>query len=537
MRARFLLPALLLLTTTTVAVRAQTPPSPTTVMARAGEAKVTRAELDRFLHKYYAKTCLEQLINQSLLTLEASRRGVAVPEKDVVARLEEVKRAAGSGYKTNLDAEGITEDAFRDRLRYGLLAEAVLKARWPIKAEDLTQYTITVARLQTENTAKALIREAKVSNGQNFDILCLQQSIDKERTRIDNMQRVDFPAMYAALARSGITREKQISNPIEANGFWLVMRLEKVRSPDMLSPTQREQATRKVLAFRGPRLLPALRKEYKLDYPVSIASLSEDMRLPTSTVVATITGKGGDDSYTKADVTTFAYSYFARSALEKLIDRNILEQEAGRAQVSVSDAEVNQRVGAIKEGPAGSAYQSALDTEGITDAAFRERVHFTILGEKVFDKLHPATNRDLERFTVRYIQFRTQQQAQEAIRLLQSGQARFEQLHQSQYALNARRNPFVQPKIFFNLDNPRIVEYVQKLQAPAVVPEPIEDKPYWLVLTLEGRFGPDTLSAKERDSILRRLRTARMGGMVDELRKQYPVQYVVPVSALLSVGK
>jgi len=498
-----------------------------TVVARVGEASITHGALKAQLLKYYGKTAVEQLVDRSVLRQEGARYQVAVTDAEIDARVATLKKGVEARFQEALDAAGLTPDGFREQVRYTLLAEKVLKAKWPVRPQDLVKLTFRYARLRTDREAKTVIQEAR--NGVDFAFLVLQRSMDKRNGGLyEKILRIDNPAMYR-LASEANLRVNQVSpQPIPAGGSYIVLKLEGVSDPAQTSAAERERDTQRIYAFRMMGLMPSSRKRYKIEAPAVVSLPAADAK-PEDGVA-----KVGAESITRKALLVHLFDYFGRGALEQLVDRSGLTQEAARLGVKLTEAELNARVEETKKAAGSSFAETALGVEGITEDAWRERLRYVVLAEKVVDAKAPAGPEDLQRLTVRFVRANNRADAEAILKQIQSG-AMLEQIAQQRMLTTG----ILQPRAFLRVEVPSVFKAITEASlAPGqVLEQPVQLANAWLVVKLEGRFGPETMTIQERQAALRKLRSSRMDGILNGIRKQYAVEYRVPIQALAAEAR
>lgn len=536
--------ALLLGTLLAAAASAQAPATDESVVAQVGAQKVTLGQLRQQLLKYYGRNSVEQLINRSVMRQEAARLKVEVPDSAIAARLAEVKKAGGAEAQAALDAQGVTDEILKERIRTDLIAEGVLDKKWPVRDADLVRLSVRYARLQTERVARDLIQEAQVSRGRNFELLVLQRSIDKENGGLvqpDPFLRIDNPPMFKltdeAIRSQGLAAGQITRRPVPSKNYWLVIKLEKYLPADTLKTEERTRAVQRIRAARMPALLPASRRRYKVEQPVPVAQLIADGKQSPDTVLAKVTPLGEDasagETVSYGAVRRLLLENYGKLALEQLVDRAMITQLAAKVNATVSDAEVDSRVATAKKGTGEKAFQDALTLEGITEDAWRERVRYTYLAEKTVNTRAPLSQNDLVRLTARYIRVATRDEALETIRAAQGAGTQFEAIAK-QRSLDRNGDHFIRPRFFTAAEQPEIFKVLRGATPGQVLGQPLQVGNSFLVLRLEARFGPETLSAKEREDVIRRTNALRMGPLLDTWRKEIKVEYPVPMKALLA---
>lgn len=499
-------------------------------VARVGSTAVSREDLRRHLMTYFGRNALEQMANRVALTQEAARLKVAVSDADLKARLAELRK--NTDVEAALKNTGLTDETWQDQVRTGMLAEKVLDAKWPVKPDDLVRMRVTYARYDNERAARDCIRQAK--QGVSFDVLA-GQSLSKEERYVSEKPflRVEHPS-YFKIAWDALLRVGQVTpEPVRADRFWLVVKLEERLGAETLNGKARENAVNMVRASRMPKLLPTLRRRYPAEFPVPPTRLIAEASLPKSTVVLKVLA----DETDLGEYTSFMMENYGQNALEQLTERRIMDQLAAQARVAVSDAEVTGRLAAVKKQTGESTFQKALVAEGITEEAWKERVRYTYLAEKVVNARMPVPPEELVRYTARYIRVGSAQEAQQVLQALRGG-AKFETA-QAQVSLDRGGDGFLKPRAFLRVEQPELFKKLADANVPngQVLPQPLEVGGSFLVLKVEARLGPETMTGKERDDAIRRINALRLGTVLDELRKEVPVEVLVPMKTLIAEAK
>jgi len=496
-----------------------------TVVARVGSAAITRRDLLAHANRYYGKLALDQLIDQSVLRQEGERLSVQVTDAELSTRAAAVKKENGLNFAIALEKEGITEDAWLRRLRNLMLGEKVRDRKWPVTDADLVRLSVRYARLQTERQAKDLIREA--ANKVNFELLALQNSLDKENGGLvqpNPFLRVENPYFFR-LATDARLRVGQVTpEPIPSQEFWLVLKLENRLPADTLKDKRREDAVARVKAFRTAALLSTARKLYKIEYPGGEAEQAK---------VTPLRGTGKGESIARKEVTAYLLDYVGRTALEQLVERSIMDQEAARLRLTVSEAQLNTRAAALQKNLGQKAFQAALQAEGVGEDAWRERLRYEMLAEAVITAKNPAKPEEMERYVARFIKVESMRDAEQIIQAAQSG-ADFAQLRTR--FRDQKGDGFVSPRQFLRTDGPTLFDHIKKSNtAPGqVVPTPLQVGKSFLVFKVEQRLGPETLTPQERADVSRKVNFPRMGLLLEENRKGYKVDYPITMTALIA---
>jgi foldase protein PrsA len=515
-------------------------------LAKVGSESISRAQLMPHVYRYFGKIDLTDLVQRSQLRQEAQRVRVTVSDADVDARADAIRKGFGDRFKAQFESLGVTEEVWKERLRYEVLAEKISDAKWPVKEEDLVRLSVRSFRVQSEQQARMAILDVK--NGANFEFLCRQQSLDPENAGLiqpDPFFRIDNPRFFRLTMDANLRPNQITPKPLREGQYYLVLRLEKRLEPSTLSPKQREDAVNRIKAYRFRGLKRSVDARFKIDYPTPIDTLQNSTPPSPEAVFARITpitknAPTKPEEITFRALTNYAIAAYGEMALNQLIERSWLSQEARKLGVTVTDAELQDRVNELTRDPKGKGtnkdLQDALALEGISLDAWKERLRYTLLAEKVVNERNPVRPEELDRMTVRYIRVPDMAAVRQVL-------AAFEQGAKFDVVMKARSldkgEGFIIPKIFFRFESPVVFDHLDKGNAPEGKPfeKPLDLNGSFAILQLEKRFDSGTLSATERRAAVRRINAGRQGALLDTYRKGYKVEKGVPLSTLIADSK
>ena len=161
-------------------------------------------------------------------------------------------------------------------------------------------------------------------------------------------------------------------------------------------------------------------------------------RFTGTDVVATVNG----EPITKDEVYEAMYAQQGRQTVESLITQRLIEQEADRRGVQVSDADVDAEIAELAERYGGKeALEGLLSQSGMTMDALRQNIRLNLLVERLLAPQIEITESDLqayyeehpdefvepEQVHARHILVEEREQAEELLAQLRNG-AKFEDL-------------------------------------------------------------------------------------------------------------
>lgn len=251
-------------------------------IAVVGQHKITRAEFIEKLEKEQGHSALVGMINRLLLEDAFAASGLTITPEEVQERVEEIKSRFPSpeAFAQALAAQGQTEQNITEEIALNLklqklcmkdvqVSEADLKAFFEenkqlfSKPETVDYSEIVVS---TEEEAKKVAGEARKADA-NFGALARQYSISqmtRERGGAvrDVMREHVYPESVQATLRA--LSPGQVSDPVEGDGRWYVVRLDRVnpaQEPNFERDRERvEEAVKGQRAKQPQELLMELRE-------------------------------------------------------------------------------------------------------------------------------------------------------------------------------------------------------------------------------------------------------------------------------------
>jgi parvulin-like peptidyl-prolyl isomerase len=218
-------------------------------------------------------------------------------------------------------------------------------------------------------------------------------------------------------------------------------------------------------------------------------------------VLASVNG----EEITRRELVIRLLEYRGEVAREKMISRAILEQEAKRVKVAVTDAEVTAKLTEFRNRLKSEAsFRDFLLRSRVTEAQFRDEIHNTLLIQKVALKENPIQDAELEQYDVRIIQAPDEASAAKWIQELNNG-ANFAQIasQRSEDAVLRRAGGRLKP--FLRIEMADIWQALQdqKLRPGGYTKTPVRlGNGNWVIVKLENNLPvATTASATERDRL------------------------------------
>jgi foldase protein PrsA len=241
-------------------------------------------------------------------------------------------------------------------------------------------------------------------------------------------------------------------------------------------------------------------------------------------VMATVNG----EAITQDELVQRLLRYHGKSALDAMINRSVVTQEAKRQGVSVTDAEVGQRVGLIKNQLGGAeGYNRWLTQSGLAEAQHREQVRATLLTEKIVQKTDPIKDPELEQALVRIIILPNEADAKGVAKILNGG-GDFIQLarERSTHRQTAEQGGLLPP--LSRAEFPDLWKAIQGMR-PGQTTDPVKLGNDWALLKLERRRPATEQSEAERERNRTRLMSMKLDRWLNAARAKAKINYPTPL--------
>jgi parvulin-like peptidyl-prolyl isomerase len=201
------------------------------------------------------KKVLNDLIRERLLLQEAARRGIAVPDDVLQARVEEMKAGYDdSPVQKKLMEHGMDYDQWLRGLRENLILEALFAdvslGAGKVTEEEIRQYyeshldeflmpeTVQVSQIVVKSRSTAQMILGQIRKGHSFEALAVQYSVGPEREEAGNLGTYRRGELPEALERAAFsTPVGRVSSPVETpHGFHFLKVIG--RKPSYIQPEE-----------------------------------------------------------------------------------------------------------------------------------------------------------------------------------------------------------------------------------------------------------------------------------------------------------
>jgi parvulin-like peptidyl-prolyl isomerase len=314
---------------------------PSTAVARVGNDTITKAQFNDLLagaqrtytarktafpkagttaYKSLQDQAMQYLVQQSELEQKAKELGVTVTDKDVAARLKQIKKQYFSGseasYQKQLKAQGLTEPQLKQDLHAQILSEKLYNAvTGKLKVSDAeiakyyntnkTQYGTAASRdvrhILVNNKKLADTLETQLKNGASFAVLAKKYSKDPGSAKLGGKLTITKGQTVAQFDKVAFSlKTGQTSPPVHTQYGWHIIQALSAVRPAKTTPlaSVKAQISQQLLQSKRTAAmttwLDGVKKDFasKVSYQVGYvpAATTSTSTAPPSTIAGTTTG-------------------------------------------------------------------------------------------------------------------------------------------------------------------------------------------------------------------------------------------------------
>lgn len=150
-------------------------------------SRITTKEYHQRLENSYGQTIAEQLIEEKLIEMEASKQGVEVTEEEIEEQLQEVIDNIGGeeAYETALIQNNITEEDLKYQIKLDQLAVSILKPTLEYTEDDVKAFFEQYSSVLYPNETSALEEGEKLDYEEfkeGVEEIYIRQEVDNSRS-------------------------------------------------------------------------------------------------------------------------------------------------------------------------------------------------------------------------------------------------------------------------------------------------------------------------------------------------------------------
>lgn len=241
-------------------------------------------------------------------------------------------------------------------------------------------------------------------------------------------------------------------------------------------------------------------------------------------VLANVNG----EEITRRHLVARLIEYRGDDALEKMINRVILKQAAAKLKLTVTDEEVDKKLGEIRKRFATDAdYKQFLERSGVQESQLKENLHNTLLIQKVALHDKPIQDAELDQYEVRIINAKDKAGAEKIIQELEGGKANFAQLASQRAADPQLKSAGGRVAAFLRIEMLDVWQAIkdQKLQPGGYTKTPVQLGTLgWSVIKFENVIPSIRASESERDRLIAAVTVYRVDQWLNESRAAAKVE-------------
>jgi foldase protein PrsA len=264
------------------------------VVAKVNDRVITDDQLYQRLFKLYGAQVLGQMISEMLVEDEAEARGVSVSDKELAARLAELRTgfADTTEFSNWLVSQRLTTDDLMRQLRLGMLQEQVIVAARGLTVtpqEVDTFFTVNKERLGTPELfhcshilvpTEAEAEEVVIALEAGADFAKLASLKSQDPATKDQGGDIGFVALAALapeLQQAVSSLEAGATSGVVASnaGFHTIKLMEKKAAvPAVLDKKMREELTKGILKAKVDAAMPELMRELQSKASISLSGVA-----------------------------------------------------------------------------------------------------------------------------------------------------------------------------------------------------------------------------------------------------------------------
>ncbi|GAB2718829.1 peptidylprolyl isomerase [Paenibacillus thermoaerophilus] len=264
------------------------------VLAKVGDRVITEADLRAYLYGRHGEESLRTLIDREVVALEAGRRKLTVSQQEIDEELRRMQQGYDSEeefYRSMREQLGLTKEHLVQDITHRLLSEKIAIASIVVKDSEVEEYIrerpeefesyeryhLQKIVVRTAEQANAVI--AQLRSGADFGETAQTLSMDDDTARFGgDIGWIDEhdPFVDPALLKTAATlKPGQFSEPFEAEGGYVVLRMVDKKVENDRTPEQIRSAVRKELALRRAKPLNEVVEELRNKYGVEIGDVGD----------------------------------------------------------------------------------------------------------------------------------------------------------------------------------------------------------------------------------------------------------------------
>ena len=154
------------------------------VAAMVNGQPIPRSALDEKLKERYAKTTLDALIGEMLISQQAAKKGFSVSNQQIEDELQKTKASLpkGMNFEEALSFQGMTEKDFRNQIRIRLLVDQLLSNQASVSATEVDSFISQNKKSLTATNDADMRKEAE-------NIVRSQKTQELFQTWYQNLQK------------------------------------------------------------------------------------------------------------------------------------------------------------------------------------------------------------------------------------------------------------------------------------------------------------------------------------------------------------
>ncbi|WP_088838769.1 peptidylprolyl isomerase [Listeria sp. ILCC792] len=237
-------------------------------VVKTDAGNVTESELYEALKTSYGSDAVQQLTFEKILEKKYS-----VSDKEVSAEYKKYAEQYGDSFESTLASNNLTEESFKDNIKYNLLVQKATEANIKVTDKKLKEYyktwepDITVSHILVDDEATAKEVKEKLDNGEKFADLAKEYSTDTSTAENGGLLDPFGPGeMDEAFEKAAYALENKgdVSEPVKSSyGYHIIQLEEKTEKKSFKEDKSKVKAAYIESQMTSENMTKALKKEYK----------------------------------------------------------------------------------------------------------------------------------------------------------------------------------------------------------------------------------------------------------------------------------
>ncbi len=246
------------------------------VVATVNGEPITRGQLVSRLLQYQGDETLQLMTNRAMLLQAARTQKVEVTPAEAEKRFTATRAQFPdeTAFRAFLTRSNLSEQQFRDEIRFQVLMEKVALHENPVTDDDLTQYEVRMMVAPDQKEAQSWVKE--LDAGADFAAMAATRSLDPDgRNTGGKMKpfiRVEMLDIWRVVNDAKLKPGAYTKTPVLlTDNSWVLVKLERTIPVSTVTTAEHDRLAAIVTRYRVEQWLVQARQKAKIAFPTAIA--------------------------------------------------------------------------------------------------------------------------------------------------------------------------------------------------------------------------------------------------------------------------